>query len=1000
MVYCLLELFNYRQLTRLRAAALVEIDEALPGLICARRTSASGQARGVYLAELGAEAGLDAPSSLSSALRALEFLHSRRDELFGYNILIASAAPGPDAEQRLRTLLASAEREEQLWLAPECVPLFALHCSLEETGGLARVVALSHGPAPAAQAASHPWVREALVEKVLDELAPRLNTGEGRDLLLVHGPAGAGKTAVMNEAARRLGASSDFPILRLHTLFRRRSPLHPFITSIVPRLLPDVPRLLRGPELAAWRETGSLFAFLLGAAPQDLFPDRLIADFTIAYGLYARAYVRMAAERLLPALVLCDGVESWHPLARRAAARLFAELSTFPGFIPALSSTEGALPEEFAGFEARSVHIHPLGKREIRSYAQHLFPGLEIPESLARRLRRRSNGLSVLVASYLQYLMKTGRIRADAGRYQWVQAGDEEESLPANPLSVSWFLIRSLHDDAFLLLYAIHLAGGLLDREGLCAFLEIAGFDRAAIDRSLENLMASGLMAEEELLIPRFPVLRRKLEELLGQQGARLKEQFIRHLFSLWEAGSYPHHVLLFSFLSKNGRTDLALRILPGIIGRKLDEGDPAGARAFCDPGRLEFAAALSPAERAELSAITTLGTLRAALLEGNLEESSRAAAAAAREVGRGDLLVACATHDLAIGDSASALERLKTALLMFQDNGDERGERSAYLALGITMMGDGRTGEAAEYLGLSERLSLEASDALGALRAGTSLASCLFVEGRYTRCLAEVEAAAERARTIFQRGEELFVRFLEARVRFQLGAYEECSQILQGCLTHASLYAIDAARPVLGAWLGRAILYQGRLPQAIGFLEKMEQSCEVLFFLAEGCLLAGDLENAFLYAERALAIDGDSRFPPPVAAAWKDGFSCIEGRCFRLSRNDALMRRSLAGLRAYLLGLRGFSAEAAGELRALTRGGKPVEEDPHAYVMHYLYSLVLPDSGSAELDDKATVLGKSLKGLQERASRIDAPGERSAFLTRNLWNRRIMEDARARKLV
>jgi hypothetical protein len=204
----------------------------------------------------------------------------------------------------------------------------------------------------------------------------------------------------------------------------------------------------------------------------------------------------------------------------------------------------------------------------------------------------------------------------------------------------------------------------------------------------------------------------------------------------------------------------------------------------------------------------------------------------------------------------------------------------------------------------------------------------------------------------------------------------------------------------VLGAWLDRAVLYQGSFSQGIGILEKREQSREVLFFLAEGCLFAGDLENAFLYAERALAMNGDSRFPTPAVTGWRDGFSCIEGRCFRLSRNDALLHRSLAGLRAYLLGLRGFSTEAAGELRALTRGGKPVEEDPNAYVAHYLYSLVLPDSGSAELDDKATVLGKSLKGLQERASRIDAPAGRSAFLTRNLWSRRIMEDARARKLV
>jgi hypothetical protein len=51
-------------------------------------------------------------------------------------------------------------------------------------------------------------------------------------------------------------------------------------------------------------------------------------------------------------------------------------------------------------------------------------------------------------------------------------------------------------------------------------------------------------------------------------------------------------------------------------------------------------------------------------------------------------------------------------------------------------------------------------------------------------------------------------------------------------------------------------------------------------------------------------------------------------------------------------------------------------------------------------VDDKVTVLGKSLKSLQERASRIDAPAERSSFLWRNWWNRKIMEEARERKLV
>lgn len=987
---------------RLRARALAEVEDGLPGLLGARHPRAGGREEGVYVAELGEETGLDAAAGLSTALRVLEYLRARRDELFGFNMLLACLPAAPGAEQRLRDILAIADRDEELWLAPSCVPLFSPYCSLEEAGGLSRLVALTQRQPAPAEPAARPWVREALVGKVLEALSSRLNSGEGRELLFVHGPPGAGKTAILGEAARRLtGSGGEFPVLRLSTLFRRRSPLHPFLSSISVPLLAEVPRLLRGPEREAWAGTGPLMEFLRAGAGPVLFPDRMVADFTLAYGLYLQAWLRMAAEHLLPGIMICEGVETWLPAARNSAARLIEGFLRCPGFLPVISSSEASVPEEFRGFEIQTVHIHPLGKREIRSFTQHLFPGLEIPEAVARRLRRMSSGLSVTVASYLQYLLRTGRIRADGGRYSWVQSGEDDETiLPANPLSVSWFLIRSLHDDAFLMLYAIHLAGGLLDRDGLLAFLQAEGFEEPAVGRSFEGLLASGLMVEGEHLIPRFPPLRRKLEELLGEQGARLRDAFIRHLLALWQQGSYPHQVLLFSFLAKNGRTDLALRVLPAVIRRRIDEGDAAGARAFCDPSRLDFSAALSPAEKKSLAFIATLGTLQAALLEGKLDESARAAAALGREAGRGEALVACATVDLATGDAQSALERLKKALLGFQESGDQVGERSASLALGMTMLADGRTGEAVEYLGLSERLSLEGLDPLAALRAGLALAGCLFIEGRYSRCLAELDAARSRARAVFQREAELFLGFLEARVQFQLGSYDACATLLQACLTHATLYAGETAMPVLEAWLGRSIIYAGDLPRGIACLERIPPGREALLFLAEGLLFSREYDAALQCAERALALPDDGRFPPPTGVGWKDGFWCVEGRCFRLSRQDALLRRTLTGLRAYLRGLTGSPAEGARELHGLTRGVKQVEEDPSAYLLHYLYSLVLLDSAPEQLDDKATVLGKALKALQERSSRIDVPAQRSAFLTRNLWNRRIMDDARTRKLV
>src|SRR5208283_3685475 len=147
--------------------------------------------------------------------------------------------------------------------------------------------------------------------------------------------------------------------------------------------------------------------------------------------------------------------------------------------------------------------------------------------------------------------------------------GADGPALPVNPLSVSWFLIRSLHDDTHRLLYGLYLAGGLLDRPGFLSFLADAGFEASAIGRSLSELLAAGLMADDRDLIPRFPALRRKLEELLGKEGTALRERFITHMGALWESGRYRHPVLLFIFLARNGKTSLALRILPEIIRRK-----------------------------------------------------------------------------------------------------------------------------------------------------------------------------------------------------------------------------------------------------------------------------------------------------------------------------------------------------------------------------------------------------------------------------------------------
>ncbi len=807
----------------------------------------------------------------------------------------------------------------------------------------------------------------------------------------------------------------------MRTIFRRRSPLHPFLSSLDPVLLGGTAVRLRGPERAVWDDVGPLLTWLQDPAGQEAgtdphpLPDRIGDDFFLGYRLYLLAWIRMSAETLNPALFLSEGFDGYHPSARQIVVRLFDDLLSNPGFVPVVSSSSRPSAEDLSGFDLHPLYVHPLGKREIRSLAQHVFPGLSMPESLTRRLRRRSGGLYVSVVSYLQYLARTGRIRATPHGHEWSAGAKDEPALPANPLSVSWFLIRTLRDETFLLLYALYLAGGLLDRQGFLSFLGEAGFDAAAVGKSLADLVASGLMAEERDLIPRFPTLRRKLEDLLGREGAVLRQRFIAHMTTLWETGRYRHPVLLFIFLARSGSTELALRILPDIIRRKLDECDPSGAAAFCDPRALEFSVPPTAEQATDLAAVTTLGRLRAALLERN-EEAAEAAQEdakklAATELGpslRGEVLIERAKYFLSGGNSFAALDELKKGLLLFQESRGEnpevpaeRGERACYLWLGATMLAEGRLGEAAEYLALSQRLCYEAHDAPGSLWTLAYLAGSLFVGGRFTQCLSVIEQGLTEARKLFRREVELFFLFLRARTRFQVGAYDECSLDLQSSLCHATLYSLEDAMPVLRAWLGRTLLHRDESASGTRLLESLpRQTREVLLFLAEGSLFSGALENASLCIERALALSTESRFPAPEGITWQDGFTPVEGRCFKLSRGSALLQRTLLGMRAYLLGLRGFRDEGIRELHQLTRGQKSLDEDPRSAWFNYLYSQVLPEAGSEEVDDKVTVLSKSLKTLQERASRIDAPAERGSFLWRNRWNRMIMEEARNRKLV
>ncbi len=1019
MLHLLIALAGRSQLARLRGDLLPVVEEELRGLLSRARARTAWDDGGILVAGCGTDARLAA----ELALRIHGSLHARRDELFGFTLVLHDlpSAPEGSAARRLADEALALDPDDRLWISPSAAATFTGVLETRSLGGWLLVLGagpvLAAAPGSAARPETGPapelhapvpaigdWRRETLVERCLELLSRRLNDPESRAVVFLHGRAGAGKTSVVAEAARRLGCEGPTTPLRAYPLFRRRTTLHPFLNGIDPSFLPAVSGFLSGPERGAWDDLGRIFAAVADPGSVVAVPDRVVTDFVQAYRLYARARVRRAQRSLVPGIVAFEDVEGWHPGARGIAAALVEDLLAEPAAIVVVTSTDGVLPAEFAGIETAVLPVPPLGRREIRGFARALFPGLELPEAVVRRIRGRTAGLPASVAASLRYLAQAGCIGAADPLHAWVQAPTAD--VPSDQSSVAWHLVRPLSNGSLVVLYALHLAAGLLDRAGLLGFLVTEDFDRVEADQEIGGLITAGLAVEEACLVPMHAGLRRRLEEHLGDEAVRLADRFADHLVKRWESGTFHREVLLFSFLARAGRTGDALRVLPRISRRKIDERDLAGARAFSDPSRLGFARPPDAAGNAVLALACATTRLRAAVMEERLEEAGglvREVAHLARggvEAGpAAEAGLASARYYLAVGDSASSLDALKRGIAAAQDAGAAAADalREASLLMGATMLADGRVGEAVEYAGMAEREAQEAGDRLSALRAGSLSAVCHFFDGRLTRAGERAREASRFAAALGQREDEVFLVFLAARVRFVLGDLEGCSELLQRCLCLTELYRVDAAEPVLDAWLARALVYAGATAAGADRLEQLEPTREVCLFRAEAALFGGDPAAAEAHADRGLAMAATTTFPSPHGGCWRDGFLALEGRCFSLARSGAFLGRQLTALRGHLLARRGARAEAVRGLGALVRGVRPSDNDPSLQLYLHFYADALPEESGD--DDKVTVLARALKGLQERASRIEAPADRTAFLHANRWHRAIMDEARARRL-
>ncbi|MEE8590768.1 MAG: hypothetical protein V3T35_05545, partial [Spirochaetia bacterium] len=441
---------------------------------------------------------------------------------------------------------------------------------------------------------------------------------------------------------------------------------------------------------------------------------------------------------------------------------------------------------------------------------------------------------------------------------------------------------------------------------------------------------------------------------------------------------------------------------------QKLDELDFHGVRIFLDPKHFRLGSSLEGEEQKQLQRLLAAVRLRYLLLQGKLKEAESIYLKSMEsgddfEVNpaKGTLFLQMSRYLLVRGETSIALQWVKKGVIQFQNSGDTAGEREATIGLGSILLADGKFDEALDYFSMSDTAVNERKGLEDVVSHGLR-GIVLFIQGNLSRAAAETQTGLRVCRALKRREWELFLEFLAARISFDLGFYDRALLGFQKALAIETLYENPQAGKVLNTWLARSFAYSGSVETAVRILGEVEDSWEKYFFLSECSFFAGEYSRALENCDRAITLDHgsvDDVFPGE-RIRWVDGFWDIEGRCFELLRENALIRRLTQSFQAYLWSLAGSSERGIEQLHTITRGGKIPGSDPYQSLYTYFYACTLPEVRKSDLDDSLTVLSKALKLLQQRASRIDDSTERWHYLSNNYWNSLLFAEARKRKMI
>ncbi|MDR0600086.1 MAG: hypothetical protein LBG84_08405 [Treponema sp.] len=356
------------------------------------------------------------------------------------------------------------------------------------------------------------------------------------------------------------------------------------------------------------------------------------------------------------------------------------------------------------------------------------------------------------------------------------------------------------------------------------------------------------------------------------------------------------------------------------------------------------------------------------------------------------------AAYHLGLCDSAAAAEAVKAAMLLTQNETGGRGLAQVYRLFSLVEFTNHQLSEAIDYFSFAvenaeksenhAELGISAFYSAGAhfLFGNLSKARRLAIRAQEAAITSVLPAWADRS------------RFLEGRLCFEMGRYQEALDVFKDLETRYAGPETKEFKQTLAAWIYRSNIYL----RNTGVTH--EGGLDAELFEIEAAYLSGEYRKALELAEGLEKREWGERFVYVEQPDWRSGFCQCDLILFPLRDLwDRMIHTYRALALCHLTGNTGRGEtsnreEAIRDMQRIMRE-KLLETDPNAAFYYYAYYQVLKRNGAPEVDMN-TAVSIAFKRLQRRASRIDDNETKRSFLSFHYWNSALTAAAKEHKLI